>query len=184
MPWLVSNRVRARAKNFGVRNMKKLDIKDTIKLSSPHLFGLLVSKNEEDKLNIMGVSWFCFASLKPPKMILCLSNKGYTGELIKQNGLATLCLPTERIKEKALCCCRCSGRDVDKLSKFGLTTILPDEFDVPAIEGAKIAWALKLEKTMLAGDHTVYQADIVAAAMLSDEKSLYAFDGYRDLKTI
>lgn len=164
--------------------MKQLQIKDSVKLSSPHLFGLLVSKDREDKLNVMGVSWFCFASLKPPKMILCLSNKGYTGELLKQNGLATLCLPTERIKEKALSCCRCSGRDVDKMSEFGLTTLLPEGFDVPAVEGSKIAWALKLEKTMTAGDHTVYQADITAAAVLCDEQSLYAFDGYKDLKTI
>lgn len=62
--------------------------------------------------------------------------------------------------------------------------ILPEGFDVSAVKGSKIAWALKLENTMQAGDHTVFLADIKGAASFSQEKSLYAFEGYRELKTL
>lgn len=164
--------------------MKKIEIMETVALSSPHLFGLLVTRSEDGRRNVMGVSWFSFASLKPAKMVFCLGSKGYTGEVIGKTGVATLCLPTEQIEKKAMACCKSSGRDTDKIASLGLETILPEGFDVPAIVGSRIAWALKLDQTMQAGDHTVFLADITAAAQLSDEPSLYAFGGYSELKSV
>ncbi len=164
--------------------MEIIDIAKTLKLSSPHLFALLVSKDDSGKNNVMGVSWYSFASLKPPKMVLCLSDKGQTGKLIKQTQNFTLCLPTEQIKDEAFACCKSSGRDTDKIKELGLELIMPEGFEVPAVKGSKIAWTLKLDDTMQAGDHTVFLADIQSAAKFSDEKNLYAFEGYRELKTI
>ncbi len=164
--------------------METIKIMDTVALSSPHLFALLVSSDADKNYNVMGVSWFSFASLKPPKMLFCLGAKGYTGELIKQTKNFTLCLPTQAIKEKAMGCCKTSGRNTNKIDELGFELILPDGFDVPAVIGSKIAWALKLDHTTSAGDHTVYIADIISAAKFSEEKSLYAFEGYRQLKTL
>jgi len=164
--------------------MQIIEIKETVSLSSPHLFGLLVSQGKDGKNNIMGVSWFSFASLKPPKMIMCLGKKGYTSQLIKETKNFTLCLPTEPIKEKALLCCSSTGRSVDKAAKFDIDLVLPQGFAVPVVKSSKIAWQLTLDDTIQSGDHNIIMADIVGAVKLSDDKSLYAFDGYKDLRTI
>ncbi len=164
--------------------MDKIDIMNTVKLSSPHLFGLLVTQDDDSGLNVMGVSWFCFASLKPPMMLLCLSKKGYSGSVLEKTKKATLCLITEDIKQEALQCCRCSGRDTDKFEEFGINTVSIDGFSVPAVEESRIAWALELSDTMDAGDHIVYLTEIKDAAQLSEKDALYAFEGYRELRTI
>ena len=160
--------------------MKSMDIPRSLQYSQPHLFGLLVTE-DAGKCNVMAVSWFCFASMKPPKMLVCLSNKGYSGELIHKSGRFTLCVPTESIKDKAMEAGRCSGRTVDKAVQLGFEWVLPEGFDVPATAGCRLAWSLTLCDTMPAGDHTVYLADINAAALGSELDGLYAFNGYRKL---
>jgi flavin reductase (DIM6/NTAB) family NADH-FMN oxidoreductase RutF len=163
--------------------MRNVDISSTLRLSSPHLFALLVTQ-DDDKYNVMAVSWFCFASMKPPKLVVCLSNKGYSGELIKKNGKYTLCIPTEAIKEKAMGAGKCSGRTVDKASELGFEWVWPEGFEIPVPVGSRLAWSLTLCDKMNAGDHTVYLADIAAAAQISEDDGLYAFNGYRELHTI
>ena len=163
--------------------MKAIDIPRSLRYSQPHLFALLVTE-DADKRNVMAVSWFCFASMKPPKMLACLSDKGYSGELIRQAGRFTLCVPTELIKDKAMEAGRCSGRTVDKAVQLGFEWVLPEGFDVPAAAGCRLAWALTLCDTMAAGDHTVYLADINAAALGSELDGLYAFNGYKELRAL
>jgi len=164
--------------------MEKINVMQTVNLSSPHLFGLLVTEDTDNKLNVMGVSWFSFASLKPPKMIFCLGQKGYTGEVIKETGKATLCLVTEEIKKEAFACCKSSGRDADKFNELDLEAVYAEGFEVPAVKGSKLAWALKTCDTMKAGDHDVFLADVTDAAVLSDKKALYAFEGYSELRVV
>ena len=163
--------------------MKSIDIRSTLGLSAPHPFALLVTQGT-DRYNVMAVSWFCFASMKPPKLLVCLSNKGYSGELIRKAGRYTLCVPTESIRDKAMEAGRCSGRSMDKADKLGFEWIWPEDFEVPVPVGSRLAWSLALCDTMGAGDHTVYLADITAAALVSDRDALYAFDGYRELRAI
>ena len=163
--------------------MKVIDIPRSLQYSLPHLFALLVTE-DADKRNVMAVSWFCFASMKPPKLLVCLSNKGYSGELIRKAGQFTLCVPTESIKDKAMEAGRSSGRTADKAARLGFEWVLPEGFKIPAVAGSRVAWSLALCDTMMAGDHTVYLADVNSAALVSEQESLYAFNGYRELRTL
>ena len=164
--------------------MKKISIMDTVKLSGPHPFAMLVSQKPNGKLNVMGVSWYSFVSLAPPKMLVCLGSQSFSGEMVRATGVFTLCLPTEKIADEAMRCCGSSGRDTDKVEALGLDMVLPEGFDVHAIADAKIAWALKLEAAIPLGDHTLYIADIAAAAQFSHDPQLLAFEGYTQLKPI
>ena len=163
--------------------MKNIDINTTLRLSSPHMFALLVTQ-DTDKYNVMAVSWFCFASMKPPKLVVCLSNKGYSSELIRKNGKFTMCIPTEPIKDKAMRAGKCSGRTVDKASELGFEWVWPENFEIPIPAESKLAWSLTLCDTMEAGDHTVYLADINTAVLVSDQNALYAFNGYQELNIV
>ncbi len=163
--------------------MNIITIPQSLPYSLPHLFALLATE-DADKHNVMAVSWFCFASMKPPKLLVCLSNKGYSGELIRKSGRFTLCVPTESIKDKALEAGRCSGRTADKTALLDFEWVWPEGFAVPAVAGSRVAWSLTLCDTMAAGDHTVFLADINAAALVSEQDGLYAFNGYRELHAL
>lgn len=105
-------------------------------------------------------------------MLFCLSKKGHTGSVLERTGKATLCLETEKIKNEAMECCKCSGSDTDKFEKLGLESTLPVGFDVPALEGSKLEWAFEIEDTMQARDYIVFLGNITDAALISDKSTL------------
>ena len=102
------------------------------KALSPNPFALVTSTKEDGSTNAMALSWWCYASNNPPKVLICTSNKGYTGACIRRTGEFGLCFPTEEIKDGAFYCGTCSGRDIDKLATVGLET------EEPAVIGTKL----------------------------------------------
>ena len=54
------------------------------KALSPNPFVLVTSTREDGVTNAMALSWWCYASNNPPTLLICTSNKGYTGECIRR----------------------------------------------------------------------------------------------------
>ena len=77
-----------------------ITIQEAHKMSSPHPFALLVSKNIKGVVNVMGVSWWTFISNKPPKLMISIGEKSYTSSNIKNNCEFTLCLLDKDLKNQ------------------------------------------------------------------------------------
>lgn len=163
--------------------MEIIPAKQSIGAFSPQHFGLVLTDDGE-KLNIMAVSWFTFASTNPPKITLALSKKGYTGETITKTGKATLVLPVKSAAKAAYACGTSSGRTNDKISQTGLTPLEIEGFSVPAIEESSMAWSLELIDIFDAGDHNIFLMEIKCAAKIKEEACLYAMGGYSKLDSI
>ncbi|BDF57195.1 hypothetical protein CE91St36_00120 [Christensenellaceae bacterium] len=164
--------------------MKEISFGESAALSGPHLFAAIVTRGENGKVNIMGVSWFTFVSLKDGKLLFCTSNKGYTGGVIQKTKNASLCMVSEAMKDKVLQCCSCSGSNTDKTAEFDIALKPCDGFEVPVLAGAGVCWALELDNMMEAGDHTIYVMNVKKTVLLSDAPHVMAFDGYRRLATV
>ena len=98
--------------------MEQLTIGQAQKMTSPAPFALLSSVDETGRTNLMAVSWWTYLSNHPVKIGACLSNKGFSGDNIRSAGEFALNLVDETMKQKALECGRCSGRDTDKAAKL------------------------------------------------------------------
>lgn len=166
-----------------IEGIYEVDIKASVKLSSPHSFALLVSK-KDDIVNVMAVSWFMFVSLNPGKMCFAVSNKSYTSELIEEGSSVSVCLPVEGIKKEAFACGTQTGRGIKKASKVGLDLSYVEDFSAPIVVDASVCWLLKVSRTVTAGDHMLYIADIEKVVKHIDKPHLYAFDGYKKLACI
>ena len=164
--------------------MKKITVEESATLTSPQLFALLLSKNIDGKINIMGLSWLTFVSFNPGKILTCISQKGYTNENLKKTKYFTLCLPLEEIKEQSFRCCGISGRNIDKIKEIGLKLLEIEGFKVPAVEQCSVAWSLEVEKIIEESDHTIFISLIKEAVLVNKKKHLLAFDGYRRLDTV
>ena len=90
--------------------MKDITIGQAQKMTAPAPFALLSSCDSEGKTNLMAVSWWTYLSNHPPKLGVCLSNKGYSGSLIRESGEFSVNVVSESLKDAALMCGRCSGR--------------------------------------------------------------------------
>jgi len=164
--------------------MEKITVEESTRLSSPHLFALAVTKNKEERLNIMGLSWFTFVSFNPGQILLSISRKSCTNANIKSDGIITLCMPIEEIKEQAFKCCTSSGNSVDKLKETGIELVEIEGFEIPAVKKSSVAWSLRVNNTIETGAQSIFIADIVSAVSLNDKKHLMAFDGYERLDAV
>lgn len=164
--------------------MKNISVFESAKLTSPHLFSLVLSKDQKNKINIMALSWFTFVSFDPAKMLVSISQKSYTNENIKKSGFFTLCFASEEIKEEAFQCGISSGRDKDKLKENNLDLLDIKGFQVPALKKCSVAFFLEVTDTVEAGDHSIFIADIKESVLVNEEKNLLAFNGYERLDVV
>src|SRR5659263_63755 len=103
--------------------MKNITISDAQKLSSPNPFCLVTAIDDNGKTNLTAVSWWTYVSNHPPMLVVCLSTKGYSNELIKRNKQFGVCLIDASIADKAMKCGQSTGRTVDKAHDFGIELI-------------------------------------------------------------
>lgn len=160
------------------KKMKELTLGASAKLTSPHLFAAIVTKDDTGKVNIMGASWITFASLRDAKMIFCISNSGYTGGIVQATGKASLCFVTEKIADKVFKCCTTSGRTTDKIKEFDISLLALEGFDVPVPEGTGVAFSLELDEVVGGCDHGIYVCSVKKAIQLCEEPVVMAFDSY------
>ena len=164
--------------------MKEITMGQSAKLTSPHLFAAIVTKDAEGKVNIMGASWITFVSLRDSKLLFCISNSGHTGNIVKSTRQASLCFITDKAADKVFQCCTVSGKNVDKIKEFGISLVELDGFSVPVPEGTGVAFALALDEAVISGDHSVYLCSVTKAVQVEEEPVVMAFDGYSRIGTI
>ena len=154
------------------------------KLTAPAPFGLIGTKKENGDTNLMAISWWTYLTNHPPMIGVCLSNKGLSGTLIKQNREFTLSIVGEDLKESGLKCGQCSGRTTDKPRTFGID-LEPSSSVAPAhVSGARVVYECTLSNSVEVGDHTLYIGEVVATYGDENVKHLYAYDGYARLDTV
>ncbi len=162
--------------------MKIITIGEAEKLNAPNPFALVVTADENGRQNLMALSWWTFASNNPPTIAACLSKRGYSGTLIRQTGMFSLCLPGEALREAAFRCGTCSGRDVDKPAAFGIELIPSDKIAPMLVKESRVALECRVTNTVEAGDHLLFIASVEAAHGNPDMAHLLAENGYATLK--
>lgn len=164
--------------------MKDISVGQAQKLTAPAPFALLSACGGDGKTNLMAVSWWTYLSNHPPKLCVCLSNKGCSGRLIRETGEFAVNVVDESLKESALKCGRCSGSTVDKIAEFGIGTVPAAEIRPLLVENSRVVFECRLSDMLDVGDHTIYVGEIVAVHGDETKKQLFAFDGYARLDTV
>lgn len=162
--------------------MKPITIKEAEVLSSPNPFALVVTCDAAGKPNLMALSWWTYASNNPPTVVVCLSRRGYSGQLIAANKEFSLCLPDETLQQAAFACGTCSGRDTDKAEKFGIELADASVIAPKLVKHSRAAMECRVVSTAEAGDHWLFVAEVVAACGDPDARHLMATGGYRALE--
>ena len=164
-------------------NMKEISFVQAQKLTAPAPFALLSAVRDDGSTNLMAISWWNYVSNRPPMLSVCLSKKGLSGSLIEKNGEFGLCVVGDVLKEAALKCGHCSGRDHDKAEEFSVPLFPAARIAPQLVDCSRVAYECHLAGMIDAGDHILYTAEIIAAYGNPDLPQLFAFDGYSRLDT-
>ncbi len=154
------------------------------RLTAPAPFALLCVRKADGSDNLTAVSWWTYLSNHPPMLGVCLSKKGLSGSLIEQTGVFTLNVVGEALKDAALACGRCSGREHDKAAEFGVPLEAASAISASRVSGSRVVYECRLISRCEAGDHVFYLAEILSCLGDAAVKQLYAWDGYARLDTV
>lgn len=144
--------------------------------------GAFLTTAANGKRNTMTIGWGSLGfKWGVPTFTVMVRQSRYTKELIDANGEFTVSFPVNEGFSKAISLCGTkSGRDIDKFTEAGLTTIPGETVSVPVIKGCGLHLECKIvehytmqadkfdkelgEKWYGAGDwHTCYTGVITAA---------------------
>ena len=124
--------------------MEKITAAQAQRLTAPSPFALLSSLKEDGSTNLMAVSWWTFLSNRPPMIGVCLGKKGASGKLIQSTGEFALNIVGEELKEAALRCGSCSGRDVNKAEMFSIPLEAASEIAPKIVSGSRVVFECRL----------------------------------------
>jgi flavin reductase (DIM6/NTAB) family NADH-FMN oxidoreductase RutF len=151
--------------------MAKIDVPVDLasRLFAPRLTVLVTTVDEEDKPNIITLSWAMPTSFDPPLIAISVGERRYSHELIEGCGEFVVNIPPQAILKKVQLCGKRSGRTVNKFAEAGLTSLASKKVKPPKIKECVAHLECKLVGKLRTGDHTIFVGEVVAAS--ADERA-------------
>ena len=100
--------------------MKNLPLAKVYQLLEPGPVVLLTTSHK-GRANVMTMSWQTMVEFEPPQIACVVSNANYSFAALRATKECVIALPALELAPKVVAIGNCSGRDVDKFKRFGLT---------------------------------------------------------------
>jgi flavin reductase (DIM6/NTAB) family NADH-FMN oxidoreductase RutF len=100
--------------------MKNLPLAEVYQLLEPGPVVLLTTARK-GRANVMTMSWHMMVEFEPPLIACIVSNANSSFDTLRATRECVIAIPARALASKVVKVGNCSGRDVDKFEKFGLT---------------------------------------------------------------
>src|SRR5664279_1045733 len=84
---------------------------------------VLLTTARKGHANIMAMSWHMMVEFEPPLVACIVSNANYSFAALRATKQCVIAIPALHLAQKAVDLGNCSGRDVAKFERFGLTPV-------------------------------------------------------------
>jgi len=102
--------------------MKDLPLSKVYQLLEPGPVVLLAT-TRRGRANIMTMSWHMMVEFEPPIIACVVSNANYSYASLRATKECVIAVPARKLASKVVQIGNCSGREVDKFQKLGLTPV-------------------------------------------------------------
>jgi flavin reductase (DIM6/NTAB) family NADH-FMN oxidoreductase RutF len=116
----------------GPNAMKDLPLSKVYQLLEPGPV-VLVTTAHKGRSNIMAMSWHMMVEFEPPLIACVVSNANYSFAALRATKECVIALPAVELAPKVVEIGNCSGQDVDKFSRFGLTPMPAERVAPPLV---------------------------------------------------
>jgi flavin reductase (DIM6/NTAB) family NADH-FMN oxidoreductase RutF len=131
---------------------------------------LVSCQANDDKPNIITISWIGIVNSEPPMLSISVRKNRHSYEIIKKSGEFVVNLTFENNLRDVDFCGTKSGRNYDKFSELNLTPVPSKLISVPLIKECPINHECRVRKSIFLGTHEMFIAEIVKTHI--DEKYL------------
>ena len=143
--------------------MKTVTEKEAYPLTKPMIYTLVSTLDKNGQPNVMGVSWLTKVSSDPPLWVIAIDPRRYSHEGIETHKEFVINFPSIIHAKEAMQCGKVSGRVKNKFEMENLNTIPSIVIKTPSIMGSLVCIECKVINQVLAGDHTLFIGEAVAA---------------------
>ncbi len=158
--------------------MKKATLGQATKFTSPNPVSIVCTQRADGTTNLATVSWWTYLSQYPCMIGFAMAKTSFSGDMIRQNHRVILTIPGAPLADIVLGCGRTTGRDTDKITKFGIQMqdIEGSSIRIPA--HSRVAIVCTMKEYHEAGDHYFYICDVDQVFADPREEALFGWNGY------
>lgn len=124
---------------------------------------VLVTSAHDGARNVMTLGWQTVMEFTPSLVGCMISAGNHSFELIRRSGECVINLPTTALTDTVVGIGNCSGSEVDKFARFGLTTDPAREVAAPLIRECHAGFECRLVEDALVERYNFFVFEVVAA---------------------
>jgi flavin reductase (DIM6/NTAB) family NADH-FMN oxidoreductase RutF len=142
--------------------MKDLPLSKVYQLLEPGPVVLLTTARR-GHANIMTMSWYMMVEFEPPLIACVVSNANYSFAALRATKECVIAIPALELAPKVVAIGNCSGRDVDKFKRFGLTPAPAKRVAPPLVAECFANLECKVFDTRLVNEFNLFILEVLKA---------------------
>lgn len=124
---------------------------------------VLVSTSILGRANVMSMSWHTMLEFEPPLVGCVISNRNFTFDILRTTKECVLNIPTAALLKKTVGVGNTTGKKIDKLAHFGLTTRPGSRVKAPLLEACYANLECRVVDTRLVEKYNFFILEVVKA---------------------
>ena len=161
--------------------MKEIKIAQAPVFTSPNPMTFICSKKANGKTNMATIAFWTYASTNPGKVVFSLNKGAYTLELLAKNKEVVITIPGISLAGTLIACGTSSGRDTDKVEKFGIEMQKLDGTDIEVPKDTRLAIVAEVCGTVDADDHVLHICNVKNVYADESIEAVFGWNGYAEL---
>jgi flavin reductase (DIM6/NTAB) family NADH-FMN oxidoreductase RutF len=142
--------------------MRDLPLAKVYQLLEPGPVVLLTTAHK-GRANVMAMSWHMMVEFEPPLIACVVSNADYSYTALRATKQCVIAIPALELASKVVQIGNCSGRDVDKFKRFGLTSSPARLIEAPLVAECFANLECKVVDTHLVNKYNLFVLEVLKA---------------------
>ena len=124
---------------------------------------VLLTTARKGSINVMTMSWHMMVEFEPPLVACVVSNADYSFAALRATKECVIAIPAVRLAQKIVNVGNCSGLDVAKFEKFGLTPLKAARVAAPLVAECFANLECKVVDSRLVNKYNLFILQVVQA---------------------
>jgi flavin reductase (DIM6/NTAB) family NADH-FMN oxidoreductase RutF len=142
--------------------MKDLSLSKVYQLLEPGPVVLLTTACQ-GRANVMTMSWHMMVEFEPPLIACVVSSADYSFAALRATKECVIAIPALELAPKVVKVGNCSGRDVDKFERFGLTPAPAERVAPPLVAECFANLECKVADARLVNKYNLFILEVLKA---------------------
>ena len=142
--------------------MKNLPLANVYQLLEPGPVVLLTTAHK-GRANVMTMSWHMMVEFEPPLVACVVSSNDYSFAALTATRECVIAIPARHLAQKVVDVGNCSGRDVAKFEKFGLTPREANNVRAPLVAECFANLECRVADSRLVNKYNLFVLEVVQA---------------------